>query len=627
MTIPSYDDLTPPIPDVVSSESVTQLALFLRDLQPLPRARRVAEPSVAPPAMLYACLSDDGSQEAEGRKQELERIARDFSPRVMRASDHEILLDVSGLGRLIGEPAAIAAEIDRTVREAGLRARVAIAPTQTAARILCRPAVSGPAIGGVTHVVVSDVAPALAPLPVGSLQSLEVLPPGMNVRDRVRPYEIFESWGIATLGDLAALPAAELSSRLGRRGTALQRLARGLDARPFVPDGKTPRYLERLELEWPIDGLEPLSFVLARLLDPLATALERADRGAAAVHLDLRLTDRSSHARVLQLPAPMRDARILRTLLLLDLESHPPFGASEGHPPSRTALRRDSVPLETIARSGLPRRSSGRSGERRREVGNIKGAPPSEVMIDIVTIEVDPAPARITQFSLLERALPSPETLSTLTARLSALVGESRVGAPALVDTHQPGAFEMRRFQPESPARDVADPHTPDLPPSHEATAARHSLGDGGKVGPAGDVVMRRQRVPPAIRVNVERGRPVFLSASHRGMPSGAVTQAAGPWRTSGGWWCARDRPPDASLLLEGGRHGNGESACGPREGPEGSAAQRRPRARASGGAAPPAMSNAWNRDEWDVALAGGAICRIFQDRSTGRWFLDGTYD
>jgi protein ImuB len=57
-------------------------------------------------------------------------------------------------------------------------------------------------------------------------------------------------------------------------------------------------------------------------------------------------------------------------------------------------------------------------------------------------------------------------------------------------------------------------------------------------------------------------------------MPSGAVTQAAGPWRTSGGWY--------------------GES---------------------------------WNRDEWDVALASGAICRIFQDRSTGRWFLDGVYD
>ena len=215
----------------------------------------------------------------------------------------------------------------------------------------------------------------------------------MNHRDRARPYETLERWGIATLGDLAALPAAELSSRLGRRGIALQRLARGLDARPFVPDPGTPRFVARLELEWPIEELEPLSFVLARLLDPLSAALERADRGAVAVRVELRLTDRTTDARVLQLPAPMRDPRVLRTLLLLDLESGPPPAA-----------------------------------------------------IDIVTIELDPAPARITQFSLLERALPSPETLSTLTARLSALAGESRVGSAALVDSHAPGAFAMERF-------------------------------------------------------------------------------------------------------------------------------------------------------------------------------------
>src|SRR6187397_3266920 len=150
-----------------------------------------------------------------------------------------------------------------------------------------------------------------------------------------------------------------------------------------------------MELEWPLDELEPLSFVLARLLDPLAVALERADRGAAAIRLDLRLTDRSTHARVLQLPAPMRDPKVLRTLLLLDLESRPPTAA-----------------------------------------------------VDIVAIELDPAPARITQFSLLQRALPSPETLSTLTARLSALVGESRVGAPALQDSHAPDAFAMTRYAP-----------------------------------------------------------------------------------------------------------------------------------------------------------------------------------
>jgi nucleotidyltransferase/DNA polymerase involved in DNA repair len=371
MTIPSYDDLTPPIPDVVSSETVTQLALFLSHGlhgshgSPISHGShgshgsygsvisygshgshgsekgRQAAPVVVAREMLYACLHGE-------RNAMLVSLARDFSPRVMRAGDRDILLDVSGLGRLIGEPAAIAAEIDRAVREARLSASVAIAPTQTAARLLA--AVETRA----ANVVVSDAAAALAPLPVASLQPLEVLPPAMNVRDRGRPYEIFDSWGIVTLGDLAGLPAAELSSRLGRRGTALQRLARGLDARPFVPDGDTPRYLERLELEWPIDGLEPLSFVLARLLDPLSAALERADRGAAAVHLELRLTDRSTHARMLQLPAPMRDARVLRTLLLLDLESHPPFTASEGRPPSRTALRRDSRRLEKRRAAACP---------------------------------------------------------------------------------------------------------------------------------------------------------------------------------------------------------------------------------------------------------------------------------
>jgi hypothetical protein len=43
--------------------------------------------------------------------------------------------------------------------------------------------------------------------------------------------------------------------------------------------------------------------------------------------------------------------------------------------------------------------------------------------------------------------------------------------------------------------------------------------------------------------------------------------------------------------------------------------------------ASPQILHHCWNRDEWDIALASGAICRIFQDRSTGRWFLDGVYD
>lgn len=520
MTIPSYDELTPPIPDVLASETVTQLALFLGNTASrgtrtaCGAERQLTELDVgSADATLYASL--------RGSAADLLAVARDFSPRIMRLSGDEVLLDVSGLGRLIGGPDAIARELSNA---AGSGVRVAIAPTQVAARLLA--AVDG--LDAAARVATGDVAAAVAAIPIERLQPLETLPPGMSVRDRVRPYETCARWGIATLGALATLPAADLASRLGRRGAALQRLARGDDPRPFAPDGDVPRFRQRMELEWPIDALEPLSFVFARLLDPLVEALGRADRGAVAIRLDLRLTDRSTHARVLQLPAPMRDPRVLRTLLLLDLESHPPFGAAR------------------------------------------------EVMIDVVDIELDPAPARITQFSVIDHAVPSPEALSTLIARLTALCGESRVGAADLLDTHRPGAFAMGSFACQRPTPNAQ------LPP------------EGTERAP----VLRRQRVPPAIRVRVEHGRPVYVSAPRRGMPDGAVVDAAGPWRTSGEWW----RGADACRAE--GRAAEAQAAAPPRSG--------------GGG---------WSRDEWDVALTSGAVCRLYLDRATGRWHLDGIYD
>jgi hypothetical protein len=464
----------------------------------------------------------------------------------MTATERDVLVDMSGLGRLIGPPDEIARQLAHALFDARITASVAIGPTQTIARVLAQ---------------ADATRDAWTQLPVHLLQSLEAglkacETPAMNERDRARPYDTFDRWGIVTLGDLAALPAADVSSRLGRRGVALQQLARGRDLRPFVPDRETRRFIERLELEWPIDNLEPLSFVLARLLDPLSDALERADRGAVAVRLEMRLTDRSMFTRVLPLPVPMRDARVLRTLLLLALESQPLFGG--------------------------PR-------EGRREPPRRGGS--SDVMIDIVSIELDPAPARIVRFSLLDRALPSPETLATLTARLSALVGESCVGSAVLLDSHAPDAIEMTRFDPESRR---------DLPASARAAAGPPARSEGGQLaasrGPLPMPALRRQRQPPAIRVAVERGRPVHIASSKRGMPSGAIVEAAGPWRSSGGWWTTEGR-------ADGGR---GQRAAG--------------RIRVGAGAG-------WNRDEWDVALKSGALCRIYRDRSTECWFLEGIYD
>ena len=74
------------------------------------------------------------------------------------------MLDVSGLGRLLGDAQAIGAELERVSAPQGAD-RVAIAPTQTAARLL---AIARP---GLT-VVTGDVASALAPLPIDTLRVL-----------------------------------------------------------------------------------------------------------------------------------------------------------------------------------------------------------------------------------------------------------------------------------------------------------------------------------------------------------------------------------------------------------------------------------------------------------------------
>ena len=463
-------------------------------------------------------------------------VAKDFSPRVHRQASGVVVLDVSGLERLLGTPETIGAELLRACGGAADRRRngsalsVAVAPSQIGALLLAS------AAPGLT-VAIDDLASALAPISLRVLHRLlaeihgvTVLRPKRaagsahqvrRVKDITfwKPYEsafnVFEGWGLTTLGEVAALPSAELSARLGQRGVALQEHARGRDLAPLVPDPDVRRFVERVELEWPIDALEPLSFVFARMLDPLATALERADRAAAALRLDLRLVDRSTHPRMLQLPAAIRDPRVLRTLLLLDLESHPPSAA-----------------------------------------------------VDIVTLEIDPAPSRIVQFSLLARARPSAETVATLTSRLSALVGESRSGTPVLLDSWQPDAFEMSRFDVDGSTRQVLTPQSP-IGTEQAAIANRQS--------PIANVFIRRFRPPVAVRVQVEGGRPVRVAVDRRGMPGGHVEQAAGPWRSSGAWW---DR-----------------------------------------------AVRAWNRDEWDVALSDGSVCRLFRDRDGGTWFMDGVID
>ncbi len=480
---------------------------------------------------------------AEGTDQTvLESVAREFSPRIEVCGPREITLDLSGLARLFGDARTIAHEMRRTAADRGLRVRVAIAGTRTAARLFVQHR------AGITVVEPGTEADALSALPLSLLSQ----PPTTNHQPPTThhqpPTTTLPQWGLRTLGEFAALPADEVAARLGPAGVEWQRMARGEDRRPLVAAVPEERFEQTLELEWPIAGLEPLSFVLGRLLEPLSAHLERRDRGAAVLHVRLHLVTRAVHARSLELPAPMRDARTLRTLALLDLESHPPDAA-----------------------------------------------------IDRVTVAVDPTPGRVVQFSLLTRPLPSPEQLSTLAARLAALMGEGRCGSPELVDSWRPGAFAMTPFAP----RDSSGLHSHKPRPSTMLGASRATV-EGRRredaelehievlrvsAPPRPVVALRRFRIPIPARVRVEDGRPARVWIDRSGFGGGRVTNAAGPWRTSGAWW-----------------------ECGPVH-------------RSLG-------EGAWDRDEWDVALHDGVSYRLFRERRADaqsakaeRWFVEGVVD
>ena len=495
----------------------------------------------------------------------LEEVAREFSPRLEVYSQTEIGLDLCGLTRLFGDARTIAEELRRTAADRGLRVRVAITGTRTAARLLVRHR------AGLTIVEPGNEAAAVAPLPITLLDELasntsgtrDQEPGTKNQEPRTKDQiATFRRWGLRTLGDLAALPADELAARLGPQQTDWQRLARGEDTRPLVPAVPEERFEQSLDLEWPIEELEPLSFVLGRLMDQLEAHLERRDRGAAVLHVRLHLIKRSNvkgqrltdgttrevHERSLQLPVAIRDARTLRTLALLDLESNPPPAA-----------------------------------------------------IDRVTVAVDPTPGRIVQFSLLTRPLPTPEQVSTLMARLHALMGETRCGSPAMVDSWEPGAFAMKTFMPGTGTRDSGlgirglELKNQEFERRERGTPGSRIPDPGSRVATA----IRRFRHPVPIRVQMKHGQPASVSIMRRGLSGGAVDSCAGPWRTSGGWWESRIPDPESRIPSPGSR------------------------VPSPGSRAP----DPWDRDEWDVALADGPTYRLIRERHSDKWFLEGVVD
>lgn len=302
--------------------------------------------------------------------------------------------------------------------------------------------------------------------------------------------DTLHAWGIRTFKALAALPTVPLTERLGQYGLHLQRLAQGAVTRELVPAVLPESFRESTELEEPVDLLEPLAFILNRLLDQLMERLIERSLATDQIEIILSLEvhpDREINApetcgstltryqRTVKLPVPTQDAKVLLKLAQLDLASHPPY------------------------------------------------APVKKIRIEVTTAHI-----RFTQAGLFQPLAPEPDSLEISMARLRAVVGETdshgrqRVGFPALLDSHRPDHFQV-------------------VPP-----AVRHTSSQ-----PSPRLALRRFRPAIPARVEVADEVPIWIGFAQK---RARVIQASGPWQSNGEWWAGEWKHSewDIQLMLDG---------------------------------------------------------------------------
>jgi protein ImuB len=336
----------------------------------------------------------------EAREASLIDLAFTFSPLVEQTTVDTVVLDVAGQDLLFGssdnfgEPEhkhaeidssrALANEIIRRATQLGFKVNVSVAANPDAAIHLAR------SFKGVTVIPAGGESLRLGNLPLKMLDySLAAIE-----KERVEEIgETLELWGLRTFSDFAVLPQKGIAQRLGQAGVRLQKLTQGKSERPLVLVQPPIDFEQSLELEHPVGELEPLSFILSRLLNQLCANLHSHALATNELRLRLKLEDKTDHERAITLPVPMRNPKTLLRLLLFEIE-----------------------------------------------------AQPLQAALISVTIAAEPVKPRVAQTGLFIPLAPEPEKLELTLARLAKLVGADKVGSPELLDTHRADAFRMKHF-------------------------------------------------------------------------------------------------------------------------------------------------------------------------------------
>jgi protein ImuB len=314
------------------------------------------------------------------------------SPMVEAGEPGCVWLDLAGIERIHRSEETAAAELARRVRQVGMEGAIGIAANREIAWLAAR-------CGGIRIIPAGKEREFLDWLPLDAL-ALGVSDHGDDLA------ETLAHWGLKRLGDLARLDPALLGSRLGRRGVELARLARGESLRPLQPRRRAEVFSESVELEYGIETLEPLAFVMCAMLDRLMERIEPHGLVASDLLLTLGLADHRIDTRRVGLAAPTSDARAILTLINLSLEASPPAAA-----------------------------------------------------VATIRIEITTRAARPAQADLFLPPVPPPDRLETTIARLAALCGPENVGRLLPENSHRPEAVRLEVFQPPPAPSMSSDRH------------------------------------------------------------------------------------------------------------------------------------------------------------------------
>lgn len=280
---------------------------------------------------------------------------------------------------------------------------------------------------------------------------------------------ILHKWGIHTLGQFVALDPEEIRSRLGTEAFRLWERANGTASRLLKLVQPSESFEENFEFDHEIETVEPLLFILRRFLEQLALRLSAIYLVAQEITLRISFSNKQIYERVFKIPQPTNDVDLLFRMLQTHLENF-----------------KSEHPIVAIALTAKPVR------------------PGSQ------------------QFGLFETALRNPQQLFETLARLTALLGNERVGTPVLEETYRPDAFRMEPFA-WSPR---CEPHR-----HWTGTIAAESEPEQPQAKKP-CVALRRFRPVSAASIFTARNR--HLQSEN---VSGQIVDQRGPYFLSENWW------------------------------------------------------------------------------------------